>query len=79
MEVPWAVLGDWLGTATVTAQGSPSRPTRRTRDGDFYLTTSGDLDPATNGDFFMARDRLAAGSVTLPIDRRALTRSLSCV
>jgi len=44
------------GTATVTARGSNSRQTRRTRDGDFYLATSGDLDLATHGDFFMATD-----------------------
>ena len=56
MEVPWAVVGDWLATATVTAQGSPSRPTRRTRGGDLYLATSGDLYLATSGDFVMATD-----------------------
>jgi hypothetical protein len=28
------------------------------RDGDFYLATSGDLDPATHGDFLMAMDTL---------------------
>src|ERR1022692_1096945 len=35
---------------------SNSRPTRRTRDGDFYLATSEDLDLATYGDFLMAMD-----------------------
>ena len=53
--VPWAVW--WLvGTATVTAQGRNSWPTRRARGGDFYLATSGDLDLATTEDFFTATD-----------------------
>ena len=30
--------------------------TRRTRDGDFQLATSGDLNPATCGYFYMATD-----------------------
>jgi hypothetical protein len=31
--------------------------TRRARgDGDFYLAASGDLQPATSGDFLMATD-----------------------
>jgi hypothetical protein len=65
MEVSWAV---WclVSTATVTVQGSPCRPTRLARVGDFYLATSGDLDMATSGDSFMAMDIPAAGStVTL--------------
>jgi hypothetical protein len=44
-------------TATV-AQASNSRPTRRTRDGDFYLATSEDFDLAIYGDFLMATDTL---------------------
>ena len=59
MEVPWAVLGDWLGTATVTAQGSPPGATRQAKGGDFYLATSGDLDLATSGDILMATDNPA--------------------
>jgi len=55
MELPGR-CGDWLDTATVTAQGSPSRPTRRTRDADFYSATSADLDLATTADFLMAMD-----------------------
>src|SRR4051794_39232421 len=51
----WSVL---VGTATVTAQGAlvvdPS-----TRSGDFYLATTGDLEPATSGDFLMAMDKTA--------------------
>ena len=55
MEPPGR-CGDWLDTATVTAQGSRSRTTRRARGGDFYLATSGDLNLATSGDFYMATD-----------------------
>ena len=58
MELPGR-CGDWLDTATVTAQGSRSRPTRRTRDADFYLATNADLDLATNADFLMAMDNPA--------------------
>jgi len=52
----------WAGAVTgwhrtVTAQASRSRTTRRTKDEDFYLATSEDLEPATRGDFLMATDR----------------------
>jgi hypothetical protein len=57
MELPGR-CGDWLDTATVTAQGSHSGSTRRARGGDFYLATSGDLYLATSGDFLMATDSL---------------------
>jgi hypothetical protein len=46
---------DSLALATVTAQATSLRPTRRTKDGDFYLAKTGDLKPATTGDFAMAR------------------------
>jgi len=56
MEAPGR--GQWQAdTATVAARASNSRPTRRTRDGDFYLATSEDLHLATYGDFLMATDR----------------------
>src|SRR5882724_1722937 len=55
MEAPGR-CGDWLDTATVTARASASRPTRRTRDEDFYLTTTEDHHLATCEDFFMAMD-----------------------
>jgi hypothetical protein len=55
MEPPGR-CGDWLDTATVTAQGSRSETTRRARGGDFYLATSGDLNLATSEDFSMATD-----------------------
>ena len=59
MELPGR-CGDWLGTATVTVQGSRSGSTRRARDGDFQLATTGDHDLATTGDFFMATDTLTS-------------------
>ena len=40
-EPPWAVTGDWLDTATVTAQGLSSSPTRRTRSGYFSWPPAG--------------------------------------
>ena len=43
--------------ATVTARGHASGPTRRTRGGDFYLATTGDLKLAAPGDFLMATDK----------------------
>ena len=64
------MVGDWLGTATVTAQGSRSDSTRRARGGDFYLATSGDLYLATSGDFVMATDTLDDGG--LRVDARDL-------
>jgi hypothetical protein len=71
MELPGR-CGDWLDTATVTAQGSRSRPTRRTRDADFYLATNADLDLATNADFLMAMDsatRVRPSTLGTPLDR----------
>ena len=58
----WAVRG-LADTATVTAQGSRSRPTRRTRGGDFYLATSGDLQLATSEDFFITTDTLSGAHI----------------
>jgi len=49
------VIGDLVGTDTVTAQGGAPR-TRHARSGDFYLAKNGDLHLATTGDFFMATD-----------------------
>src|SRR3954468_10560473 len=49
--------GDWLDTATVTAQGPSSRSTRRARDGDLHPAISGDFSMAASGDFGMATDR----------------------
>src|SRR3954468_17027372 len=57
MELPGR-CGDWLDTATVTAQGLSSRSTRRARGGDLHLAISGDFSLATSGDFGMAADRL---------------------
>jgi pimeloyl-ACP methyl ester carboxylesterase len=37
----WAVIGDWLDTATVTAQDLRLRQTRRTRGGDFSWPPAG--------------------------------------
>jgi len=60
------VLGDSIGTATVTTQGPHRRLRHDAKGGHFYLATSGDLDLATSGDLFMAtdtaphRDRLLA-------------------
>lgn len=50
------VLGDSVGTATVTTQGPHRRLRHDVKGGDFYLATSGDPDLATSGDFFMATD-----------------------
>lgn len=46
---PWAVNGDWLDTATVTAQGLNSRQTRRTRGGDFLWPPAGTSDGHQRG------------------------------
>jgi len=55
MELPGR-CGDWLDTATVTAQGLTLPTTRRTRDADFYLAKNADLHMATTADLFTARD-----------------------
>jgi hypothetical protein len=55
MELPGR-CGDWLDTATVTAQGLTLPTTRRTRNADFYLAKNADLHMATTADFFMATD-----------------------
>jgi hypothetical protein len=57
MELPGR-CGDWLDTATVTAQGLTLPTTRRTRDADFYLAKNADLHMATTADLFTARDTL---------------------
>ena len=54
---PCVVLGDLVGTATVTTQGLHRRLRHDAKGGDFYLATNGDLDPATSGDLFMATDK----------------------
>ncbi|MDX6527672.1 MAG: hypothetical protein QOI43_3183, partial [Gaiellales bacterium] len=54
MELPGR-CGDWLDTATVTAQGLTLPTTRRTRDADFYLAKNADLHMATTADLFTAR------------------------
>ena len=56
MELPGR-CGDWLDTATVTAQGLTLPTTRRTRDADFHLAKNADLHMATTADFLMATDR----------------------
>jgi 6-phosphogluconolactonase (cycloisomerase 2 family) len=56
MELPGR-CGDWLDTATVTAQGLTLPTTRRTRDADFHLAKTADLHMATTADFLMATDR----------------------
>src|SRR3954469_18557640 len=60
MELPGR-CGDWLDTATVTAQGLSSRSTRRARGGDLHLAISGDFSLATSGDFGMAADNIGTG------------------
>jgi len=55
MEPPGR-CGDWLATATVTAQASRPWQTRRTRDADFYLAKTADHRMATTADFLMATD-----------------------
>jgi len=55
MELPGR-CGDWLDTATVTAQGLTLPTTRRTRDADFHLAKNADLHMATTADFLMATD-----------------------
>src|SRR5882757_4697022 len=50
MELPGR-CGDWLDTATVTAQGLTLPTTRRTRDADLHMATTADL--------FTARDNPA--------------------
>ncbi len=52
---PCAVIRYLADTDTVTAQG-PQTPTRHARNGDFYLATNGDSEPAISGDFSMATD-----------------------
>ena len=59
------ILAIWAGVVHVwqrlaVEEPCRSRPTRRTRDGDFYLATSEDLDLATHGDFLMATDKAMA-------------------
>src|SRR5712672_3211963 len=46
-----------VGAITVTAQATSS-PDRHDKQGsgDFYLAISGDLQPVTSGDFYMATD-----------------------
>jgi len=44
-------------------RASNSRPTRRTRDGDFYLATSENLHLATHGDFLMATNTVGLGNL----------------
>jgi hypothetical protein len=50
------MIGDWLTPITITARGSRPLATRRTRDGDFQPATTGDLNLATCGYFYMATD-----------------------
>ncbi|MDP9824060.1 hypothetical protein J2S59_003869 [Nocardioides massiliensis] len=50
------VLGDLVGTTTVTTQGPHRRLRHDAKSGDFNLATNGDHYLATSGDFFMATD-----------------------
>lgn len=64
-----------VGTATVTTQG-PRRRLRHDAKGEgFYPATSGDLDLATSGDFFMATDTGSARSASRHHHRRGLHAS----
>jgi hypothetical protein len=56
MGVPCVVIGDLVGTATVTTQGSPAVVRHDAKSGDIYLAKTGDRYLATSGDFFMATD-----------------------
>ena len=54
---PWAVKVT-VGAITVHRPGqrAPGPDTTSKGSGDFYLAISGDLQPATNGDFHLATD-----------------------
>ena len=54
---PWAVkVTDDAITVTAQANELPGPDTTSKGSGDFYLAISGDLQPATNGEFHLATD-----------------------
>src|SRR3954462_12267310 len=71
MELPGR-CGDWLDTATVTAQGLSSRSTRRARGGGLHLAISGDFSLAPIGAFGRAADRRGVESVSQVLREQGL-------
>jgi hypothetical protein len=64
---------------TASASSLPQAPARRTRDGDFLLATSEDLDLAIYGDFLMVTDSRPRPGRAFPLDGRSVTTETPCL